>query len=174
MSGVTRFSFDNPRARIEFVIILLALFFIFVVSPLMRRNGELGSRIGAQRSELHRSRIILASEQRIEQEYRAVFSSPAAEPANNPAVNAIKALEQIARERDLKIMDIKQKSSAPGRVEVTLFELTLEGRKEGFVRFIYDLAMQTLLFDVRHCDFKARENSDLLEARFSIQYSFFQ
>ncbi|MCX5707995.1 MAG: hypothetical protein NTY14_03320 [Candidatus Omnitrophica bacterium] len=162
---------DNPLLRALIVVFLTFAFFIFLIEPLAQKNRALNKAIAGKTDELARFQRMLQRSSAIEQEYKASLSGSEIQQGGDSLIFSLKALEEIASRYAIKILDIKQGTPVSGNKPSVPIELLLEGKKEDYVKFIYELADGKLLFDIKRCDFKSRENSNLLEAKFVISYS---
>lgn len=163
------FSKTSPVERTIAGVFICITFFIFVLGPLFEQNKTLNKEILEKNNKFFRYRQLIKRERIIKREYQK--SSPASDnvAADNSLIYALKTLEVVASRYAIKIIDIKQ--STPGEGDSNaLIELSLEGKKEDYMKFIYNLANGRLLFNINKCNFKPKENSYLLEARFLISY----
>lgn len=162
---------ENPLIRGLVILCLLGGVFFFLIEPLSQKNRALDKEIGRTVLVLGRHRQILKSSSSIEEEYKVSLSGTGIPQSEDSLIFSLKALEEIASRYAIKILDIKQ-GTPGGKVNPSVsIELLLEGKKEDYVKLIYELAMGKLLFNIKRCDFNARENSNLLEAKFVISYS---
>jgi hypothetical protein len=151
-------------------IVIFAVIFMFVLAPLFRRNRSLDKEISQKQERLFRYNQIMERQDTINDEYRRSFPASADSTQDKSLISAMKALEATASRYSVKIMDIKQSAQGEGE-SVVLIELFSEGKKEDYIKFIYELAGSSLLFNIKKCDFKPKENSYLLETRFVISYT---
>jgi hypothetical protein len=163
------FSKTSPLERKIAGILFCIAFLVFVLVPLFKQNKTLNKEILQKRDQLLRYKQILIRETMIKSEYQKSFFDSSSQVVDKTLIFALKALEAVASKYAIKIIDIKQTTQGE-RESLVPIELLLEGKKEDYMKFIYDLANGRLLFKVKKCDFKAKENSYLLEARFLISY----
>jgi hypothetical protein len=163
------FSKTSPLERIMAGTLVFMAFFIFVLGPLLAKNKTLNKEISERNKKFSRYMQLMKREDAIKKEYQKFFFGPDKAAADNSLIYALKALETVASKYAIKVTDVKQNVQAEGGA-FTIIELSLEGRKEDYMKFIYDLANGPLLFNIKKCDFKAKENSYLLEAKFFISY----
>jgi len=163
------FSKTGPVERTIAGVFACIAFFIFVLGPLFRQDKTLNKEILEKNNKLFRYKQLMEKENIIKREYRKFFTDSDNVTQDNSLIYALKALETTASKYAIKIMDIKQSAQGTGE-PFTIIELSLEGRKEDYAKFIYDLANGRTLFNIKKCDFKPKENSYLLEARFLISY----
>jgi hypothetical protein len=164
------FSKTNPLEKIMAGILVLMAFFIFLLGPLLAKNKTLNRQISEKNKRLSRYSQLMKREDAIKREYQKFFSGPDKAKTDNSLIYALKALETAASKYAIKVTDVKQNAQAEGG-SFTIVELLLEGKKEDYLKFIYDLANGPLLFNIKKCEFKPKENSYLLEARFFISYT---
>lgn len=159
----------SPLERSVAAIFIGTAFFIFILLPQFKENKNLDQEILQRSDKLFRYRQIMQKEKAIKSEHEKFFSSPGKASADKSLISALKTIELMASKYSIKIIDLKQ--GTPGQGEAsTSIEFLSEGRKEDYLRFIYDLAASSLLLNIKKCDFKAKENSYLLETRFLISY----
>jgi hypothetical protein len=163
------FSKTSPLERIIAGILVFMAFFIFVLGPVLAKNKTLNRQIAEKNKRLSRYSQLMKREDAIKREFQKFFFGPDQAKTDNSLIYALKALETAASKYAIKVTDVKQNVQAEGG-SFTIIELLLEGKKEDYLKFIYDLANGPLLFNIKKCDFKAKENSYLLEARFFISY----
>jgi hypothetical protein len=163
------FSKTSPLERKVSIVFICILFFIFVLLPLLKQNRSLSRQILQKEDRLTQYRQILEKEEMIRSQYRKFFPDAQNSVSDKSLISALKSLESLSNKYGLKIKDIRQNAQGQGDSTV-LIEVLLAGKKEDYVRFIYDLANGSLLFNIKKCDFKTQENSYLLEAKFVISY----
>jgi hypothetical protein len=163
------FSKTSPFEIIMAGILVFMAFFIFVLGPLLAKNKTLNMQISERNKKFSRYSQLMKREDAIKREYQKFFFGTDKAIADNSLIYALKALETTASKYAIKVTDIKQNVQGEGGPFI-LIELSLEGKKEDYMKFIYDLANSSLLFNIKKCEFKPKENSYLLEARFFISY----
>jgi hypothetical protein len=103
--------------------------------------------------------------------YERLFGNAGRE-AEDPSVRALKAVEQLAEQSAVKIMNIRPNTAARrGHFREIALEFTAQADKEHFVRFLHGCSAGESLLVVRKCILRARKDSPLLDAQFVIVYN---
>ncbi|MCG8431905.1 MAG: hypothetical protein MJA29_12130, partial [Candidatus Omnitrophica bacterium] len=103
------------------------IFLFLVVVPVTRQNALLNGRIAGQRRLLFRYEQLLQKREMIRREYRAIFESFAQKTQTDPSVSVLKALEELAGQAGVKILNIRQtRVAAHDKFREVLVSLTAE------------------------------------------------
>jgi len=155
--------------KLLFFLFICISFFALFLTPFFQRNNLLNNNILQKKKILIRYKQLLDKKEEINQAYSQFFSSEPMQQGLDPLISALKELEGIAKKSGIKIIDIRQQATeAKGKYPQGLIEIMSEGRKEDYVKFIYELGDSCFLFGIKNFNLEAKENSPLLQGRFLI------
>lgn len=166
----------NKREKLIFIctvsVIVFALIFNFIISPVLNKNDDLNKDISIARAKIRKYLWLLSQKNEIEKKY-SKFSSVAAkdsEKNQDALVEALSELESLAQGSGIKIIDIRPKTSSDGASlykEIPI-DLRTEGSVENYLKFIYNLENSFSLLKIKEYQLSTRPNSQFLEGIFSI------
>ena len=128
---------DNLIIRTLLSLIIAVGLFKFIILPLYSQNNSLSKEIEDKQFSLVKYQQLLERKDAVKKEYSKHFASYDIPKGEDPLVAAFRELENIAKKTSVKILDIRQaQKDTQGSTELFI-ELTLEAKKEAYIRFIY-------------------------------------
>lgn len=162
----------KKRERIIFYItialIAFSLLFNFLLSPLLGKYATLNKEINTSRLKLEKYHSLLGQKKEIENKYAKLsLSSELIKDTTDPLVISLAALENLAKNADIKIIDIRPEATQKSKGQNTI-ELRAEGSIENYTKFIYDIENSLLLLKIKRFQLAAKSNARLLDGTFTI------
>ncbi len=159
---------------VTLAVILFSMAFTFLISPLLKRADILNKEIKRTRLKLKKYAYLLSQETELKEKYdQFVSRQHVLDTAENPAVSILSILEALAKEANIRIIDIRpQTSGAAQPHKETLIDLRTEGLMGGYLKFLYSIENSLTLLDIKRFQLNAKPNSQLLEGSFSISQIF--
>lgn len=153
-------------------IIVFAVAYNFIISPLLTRNIYLNKEITAARIKLKKYIWLLSQREAIENNYTK-FAPEGGIPTPDESllVSTLSRIEALAKNTNINIIDIRPQAVAENSSSYQgfLIDLRAEGSMENYLKFIYDLENSLLLLRIKKLRLSSTPNSILLEGIFSIQ-----
>jgi len=155
---------------VTLAVILFSVVYTFFISPLLKRADILNKEIKRARLKLKKYAYLLSQETQLKEKYdQFVSRQHLLDVTENPAISALSILEALAKEANIRIIDIRPKTPrAAGQYRETAIDLRTEGTMEGYLKFLYSIENSLTLLDVQRFQLNAKPNSQLLEGSFSI------
>lgn len=149
-------------------VILFALCFNLIFAPFFNRNASLNREIIVTRSKLNKYIHLLKQKERIEGLY-GELSSLAANGTGNPAVDALREIENLAKTANVKIIEVRpQGTRQVGAERERSIDMRCEASIESYFKFIYDLENSLSLLRIKSFQMTAKPNSGLIETVFQL------
>lgn len=164
--------FFNKKEKTVFYLIafilLLAIYFNFVIMPILDKGLSLNIEINYTKDRLIRDIKLLSKKQQL-----IGNSSAGLKPLLNlynqkedSVLLVLSELEKMAGSSKIRIIDMRpQVSIAQKKI---LIDLRGEGSLESFMKFIYELETSPVLLQIKKLQFNARPEATNLEGFFSI------
>ena len=152
----------------------LALLLNFVILPVLNKNASLNKGISSAKVRMVKYRSLSAQKTNLMNKYNKFNSSVnLSETAADPLVSALSELEAVASQSNIRIIDIRPRSSKNIDIyKEVLIELRTEGNMDGYVKFIYNAENSLSLLRINGFQLTALPNSSELEGSFSISKLF--
>lgn len=152
-------------------VITFAVSFNFLIAPVLTKNDALNKEINITRAKLKKYLWLLDQKDNIESKYSRFSSAFGVDgQQKNMQVGSLSELESLAKEADIRIIDIRPQSGSkgPGLYSQVIVDLRAEGTMEGYFKFIYSIENSFLLLKIKGFQLTAKPNTQLLEGVFSI------
>jgi Tfp pilus assembly protein PilO len=151
-------------------VILFSLVFNFLISPLLKRQGSLNKEINITRLRLKKYLRLLNQEDEIKNKYNKFASGKnLTNETQDAAVSALSALETLARDSGIRIIDVRPQSAKAVDLYKEIFiDLRTEGAIEGYLKFLYNVENSLTLLRIKRFQLNAKPNSQLLDGSFSV------
>ncbi len=142
-----------------------------VCAPWLRKAETLNREIALTRAKIQKYANLLARRDAIRKRSAAMAAQVNVSGAQtDPMVAALSELENIARQANVKITDVRpQQAGASSGYRQTVVDIRAEGDMEGFVKFSYDLDNSLALLRIRRFHLGAKSGTALLEGTFSLE-----
>lgn len=152
---------------ITITVVFLSVVFNFIVFPLAAKYGTLNREINFNKTKLRKYLQLLNQKQEIENKYGRFFSNQGSfSDSKNNLVAAMATLETLAKNANIKIIDIRPQTISKG--DKVIIELRTEGQIEAYTKFIYDTEASLSLFKIVRLQLAAKANKTALEGAFTI------
>lgn len=155
---------------VTLAVILFSGVFTFFLSPLLKRADILNKEVKRARLKLKKYAYLLSQETQLKEKYdQFVSRQHLLGVAENPDVSVLSVLETLAKEANIRIIDIRpQTPRAAQQYRETSIDLRTEGTMEGYLKFLYSIENSLILLDIQRFQLNAKPGSQLLEGSFSI------
>jgi len=152
-------------------VIIFALVFNFLLSPVLQRFDALNRQINSVRGRLYKYMRLLSQKDYIEAAY-AKYSvlSPAGAQKESQAAGPLAELENLANGAGIRIIDLRPRGvnrNVSGYNE-TQIEMRTQGPIESYFNFIYGLETSLYLLKIKTFQLSVRPNTPELEGMFTI------
>jgi small-conductance mechanosensitive channel len=153
---------------IAIAVIFFSLLFNFLLSPVIEKYDILNKKINLNQAKLQKYQALLNSKNEIENKYAKLsLSSEPLKDMTDPTVASLAALENLAKNADIKLLDIRPEQNQKKNNQNTI-ELRAEGSMEGYTKFIYNIGNSLMLLKIRRFQIAAKPNAQSLEGTFTI------
>jgi len=151
-------------------VIISAVFFNFVIIPLLNKNDLLSKEINVSRAKLQKYLWLLSQKDYIENKY-SKFSSLGNNKSSkdNSLVGVLSELEDMAKNSGIKIIDIRPGANMENNSKTISADLRAEGKMEGYLKFMYNIENSFSVLRIKEFQISSRPNNPLLEGNFTIQ-----
>lgn len=152
-------------------LIVFSILFNFLIAPVLRSYEALDKEIIVTRMKLTKYLKLLSQKDRIQQKFNDLASqTDLSGEQGEPLVAMLSELEKLAKNANIKIVDIRPQSSgaSTGAYKELVVDIRTEGAMEGYVRFIYEVENSLALLRVKRFQFSAKQNAQELEGGFSV------
>jgi len=152
-------------------VIVFAVLFNFLIVPVLNRGEILNKEISYNLAKLKKYHWLLAQSERIKN--KSSKFSPSAQISSDvkdATIVILSELEEVARNSNVKIIDIRPQGSARGAnlYKETLIDVRTEASAENYLKFIYNLQNSLSLLRIKRFQLTAKPNPQALEGNFSI------
>lgn len=153
-------------------VIVFALAYNYLLAPFEQRNASLNKSIVLAGGKLNTYHRLLAQKEHLREKYNKFYSSFAASGREaDTVVGALSQLENLAKEANIYIVDIRPQTSAGANPQgEVIINLKAEGAVEGYLKFIYSIEHSALLLKIRKFQLSAKPNSQALDGSFSVSF----
>ncbi len=151
-------------------IIIFSLVFNFTLSPIIKKNELLSRQIVVTRGKLKKYLWLLSQKESIQnKQSEAVSVDDSTLTGKDTLVNTLSELERLAKEANIRIVDIRpQTSKNLDAYKELMIDLRTEGDLEGYIKFIYSLENSLSLLKIKKLDLNVKPNTQPLEGAFAI------
>lgn len=159
----------NKREKVIFFTLLgvigFSLIFKLVIEPIWDDNERLNREIAFSRMKLKKYVQLLADKDFIKSRYSALGISGAlpGQGGEGSALSTLGELENIARQSNVRIVDMRPQRQNQDRFAETIIELRLQGTMEAFVRFMYSVENSLQLMKIQKFQLSVRPGSNELD-----------
>ena len=162
---------EKTTVYITIGVIVFAFGFNFLIAPILNKYDTLNKEINHTRTKLKKYLWLLSQKDYLQNKYNKFYSvDKPFEQQEDALVSALSILENLARNADVRIIDIRPRGGSRnlrGYKEV-LVDLRAEGAMEGYFKFIYNLENSLLLLKIKKFRLTTKANTQFLEGDFSI------
>jgi len=152
-------------------VIIFGIGFTFLLTPILNEYAKLDKEINITRARFRKYQLLLSQKEYIQKKYDQ-FASGAnlSGTGKDSLVNVLTELEDLAKEADIRIIDIRPQGPAGAATlyKEVVVDLRTEGAIEGYLKFIYRIENSLSLLRIKRFQLAARPNSPALEGVFSI------
>jgi hypothetical protein len=149
-------------------VVIAAVAFNFLISPLIARNNQLNQRINLSREKIKKYLSVLKQKSRIQSQYTTLGLSKAGQ-GQDTDVGVLSELETLAKGDNIRILEIRpQASQNLNLYKETVIVVRTEASIDNYLKFIYDLENSLLLLKIRQFQLTARPPNPLLEGNLLI------
>lgn len=150
--------------------VILAVIFNFFIYPQIKKINALDKEISSTRITLSKYLGLLARKDSLQDQYKKFNpQSNASTAEKDSVVLTLSALEDMAGQAGIRILDIRPQGTKDSRLYQEVFiDLKAEASLENFLNFIYHLENSLSLFRITKLQLLAKPNTQFLEATFSI------
>lgn len=151
-------------------VIIFSMVFNFLILPILSRNEKLNKEINITKTRLKKYMRLLKQKEYLQDKYNKLsLGSSVASQQSDALVNLLSELEKIARNAQIKIIDIRpENTSSMAHYKEISVDLKTEGSMEGYSKFIYDIENSLLLLNIKKFQLNTKSNTQILEGFFSI------
>lgn len=148
------------------IVVLVAAFNLFI-APVIAKANTLNKEIALAKLKSAKYSRLLSQKGQLQAKYGALLNSPDNTAASAPdaSVSILSELEKIARNANIRIIEVRPQSKASREA---LIDLRTEGGMEAYIKFLYDVENSLSLLSIRKFQLNARPNTQVLEGVFSI------
>jgi hypothetical protein len=165
----------SKRERVIFYatggVIIFALVFNFLISPILKKNDALNKEIAVTRRKLKKYMQLLSQKDYIQDKFNKFSATLNVSAQQEDALmSALSNIENLAKNANVRIIDIRPQSTAKAGspYKEMLIDLRTEGEIGGYIKFIYDLENSLSLLKIERFQLTSKSNSQFLEGIFSI------
>ena len=150
--------------------ILFGVSFNFIIAPLFTKNEDLNKELSVAQTKLKKYRWLLSQKEYIQNKYKKFSAAfKISEADKDPHVTALAELEEIAKNANIRIVDIRpQSSSEGGSYKESIIELRTEGSIEDYLKFIYTMENSLSLLRIKKLQLTAKPNAQTLEGSITV------
>lgn len=152
-------------ATVSVVVFVIA--FNLFIAPVMDRANTLNKEIALAKLKSAKYSRLLSQKEQLQAKYGALLSSMDDTTVSAPdaSISILSELERIARNANIRIIEVRPQSKASRETTV---DLRAEGEMEAYIKFLYDIENSLSLLSIRKFQLNARPNTQVLEGVFSI------
>ena len=152
------------------LVILFSVLFSFLISPLLKRSDMLNKEIQLARLRLKKYLLLLRQEEEIKGRYEQFAARQHLSLEDqDPVVSALTVLENLAKEANIRIIDIRPQTARPLELyKEIVIDVRTEGSMDGYLRFLYNIENSLTLLRIKRFQLNAKPNNQLLEGSFSV------
>lgn len=152
-------------------IVAFSIVFNFLIAPLLKKNDTLNREIELTRMKLKKYLGLLGQKENIQNKYSKLAQELDFSYLNeNNIVTTLSKLEDLAKNANIRIIDIRPQGAAGGSLpyKALTIDLRTEGEMEGYLKFIYNLENSLLLLKIKRFQLSSKSNAQSLEGSFTI------
>jgi hypothetical protein len=152
------------------VVILFAISLNFVIVPLVTKNEDLNKELRLIQTKLKKYQWLLSQKDDIQNKYKQFTATLKLSDANkDPQVSALAELEEIAKEANIRIVDIRPQGNFEGAAyKEIIIELRTEGALQDYLKFIYTMENSLSLLRIEKFQLTAKANTQILEGSITV------
>lgn len=151
-------------------VIVFGVIYNFIIEPFLSKDESLNREINLNKSKLKKYAYLLSRKDDIRSKYNRLSQNLKRSEAGEDAfVNALTAIEEIAKASNVRLLDIRPQSQRSQEIDKEiLIELRTEGSVENYLRFLYNLENSLSLLWVKKFQLNSKANTQNLGGNFSI------
>lgn len=152
-------------------LIAFSMVFNFLISPLLKKNGDLNRQILVTHLKLAKYLSLLSQKDAIKAKY-SKFSSTLRMPERkeDAVVTVLSEVERLADSSGVRITDVRpQPSRNSAQYKEVSIDLRTEADMGDYIKFIYAIDNSLLSLSIKKLQINSRPNSQYLEGLFSIR-----
>jgi DNA-directed RNA polymerase subunit F len=162
----------TPREKIilstTIGVIIFSVLFHFIIVPILKRVEAVNNRVFALKIKLTKYTWLLSQKETIQNKFEQSVSTLNLDRTNT-LVNALSNIETIAKNANIRIIDIRPQASRKVRTHrEVIIELKAQGASENYIKFLYDIENSLLLLRIKSLKLNAKPNTPNLEGNFLI------
>ena len=156
--------------KITLGVAIFVIIFNFVILPLFDKNKELNKELNLLQIRLKKYQWLLGQKEYLKNKYKEFIETFKMQDIDKDInINILAELEEIAKNSNIHIIDIRSQSVLSGKIYKELvIELKTEGRVEDYIKFIYALENPLLLLKIKRFQVNAKSNREILDGSFVI------
>lgn len=151
-------------------IVIFSIVFSFLLLPVFREYAQLNNEVNIVRFRLKKY-LRLASRKDYLEDKQKKFAAGLnfSVDTGDASVATLSALEELTKEANIKIIDIRpQSASGRGLSRELVIDLRTEGAMEGYLKFLYNIEHSLLLLTVKKFQMSARLQQPALQVNLSV------
>lgn len=147
--------------------VITGLIFNFLALPIIKKSGLLDRQILLAQEKLSKYSLLLKEKDYIQDKYQKLSSGRiVAQDAQDPLVSALSEIEGIAKQANIRIIDIRPSEARKQRL--ASIDFRAEATLEAYIEFIYNIESSLSLLRIEKFQLNAKPNTPALEGSFSI------
>ncbi len=155
--------------RLTVAIICGSILFNFILIPLFRKNDTLNREIELMKARLSKYQLLITDKEKITAAYTALLNrSKPLEKSLNLLTESLSELENLARSSNIRLIDIRPQANQGEKENQVFIDVKTEGSLTYQLKFIYSVENSISLFNIERFQLNSRQNSENLEANFTI------
>jgi len=160
---------EKVISYLTLAVVIFSIGFNFVLAPIFKRIDTLNKETGIVRFRLKKYLQLIREKSSLENKYRNFTSGLNLPEQGGAGVSAPLALEAIAKDANIRIVDIRpQNTSSRGVYSESIIDVRTEGDIEGYLKFFYNVENSLYLLKINKFQLSAKPAGTLLEGSFSI------
>lgn len=149
-------------------VIIFSVLFHFIIAPILKEVEAVTNRVSALKVKLTKYTWLLSQKETIQNKFKQSVSTLNLDRTNT-LVDALSNIEAIAKNANIRIIDIRPQASKKIRTHrELLIELKAEGSSENYIKFLYDIENSLLLLRIKRLQLNAKPNTPNLEGNLRI------
>ena len=147
--------------------VIAGFIFNFFVLPVVKKNGLLDRQIFLAQEKLYKYSLLLKQKVYIQDKYQKLsLGRIVAQNNKDPLVSALSEIEAIAKQANIRIIDIRPSEAKKQRV--ASIDFRAEATLEAYIEFMYNIESSLSLLRIEKFQLNAKPNTEALEGTFSI------
>lgn len=152
-------------------VVCVAVVFNLFVAPLLNKNDTLNQNISTAKRKLKKYMELLNQADTVKAKYSKLASGIVLpEESADPVVQALSEIEEVAKNANIRILDIRPQpisGKRSGRKEIVV-DLRAEGTIENYLRLLYNIESSLSLLRIKKLQLSSNINSQALQGTLTI------